>query len=433
MTDTGEFVPQLSDLDNEMMSFMTQGQIAHGALAVTKDGRLEYARAFTFGGPAEPITQPDSLFRVASVSKPLTAIAIMQLIEDIPGITLETQLGQIPGFDSNGWVDPLLMTATLREVLQHRGGWDPDNTKNVVGMKQFPWMQFPIPVPEPGFDPMFRNNSISDELDIPLPISQNDIIQYMKTYFRSFDPGSSYAYSNFGYLLLGRVIEALSGQDYEDYIRHNVLCPVGAGGMKLGRTLIEHKIPGEVPYRHPFNAWSNNVMGASPSLRRSPYGGFNIENMDAHGGWVSSTVDMVRVATAFRDKTSSPLATEPSIDFMWDPTAQSGNGYCAGWQTWGSSRYHNGSLTGTWAYMVGRPDGVCFSVFFSQRHTGNIPSYGSILGDLQSAITGIESTGGWPGNDFFRRFDSDTSECPPTPGSGPKVFHSGQVPAPPRR
>ena len=66
-----------------------------------------------------------------------------------------------------------------------------------------------------------------------------------------FDPGQRYAYSNYGYCLLGRVIEKLTGQSYEAYVQDEVLVPLGITSMRIGATLRDQRHAGEVRYYHP--------------------------------------------------------------------------------------------------------------------------------------------------------------------------------------
>ncbi|MFN0135188.1 MAG: serine hydrolase [Phycisphaerae bacterium] len=400
-TATGTAVPALSQLDAEMANYMIQRKVPNGALAVSKNGRLLYSRAFTYDQPGAPLAQPGSYFRIASVSKPLTAIAITQLIER-GQLDPNDTLADFPELGVINWCDPLAAGITVRDLLQHTGGWnrdigdpnDPNQTSICGGGTRN------------RFDPMFMDFAIRDELPATLPVSQLDIYQWAALHQLDFSPGTDYNYSNFGFSLLGRIIEAVSGQSYESFVRENVLCPVGAQGMRIGRGLQENRYSKEIGwYQDPFYRGATSRYDGE-TVVPNVYGGWNQENMDAHGSWIGTASQLVRVANAFWDKGNSPLLSEASIDWMDDPSAQSGGSYARGWQMWGDRVYHNGALTGTWAYMVRRPDGICWAVLLNSRlrPTENVPiagQDGDILGDMDAAISAIEASGGMPTHNFF--------------------------------
>src|SRR5690606_2114854 len=120
------------------------------------------------------------------------------------------------------------------------------------------------------------------------------IVRYMMGQPLDFDPGTSYAYSSFGYAVLGRIVERITGGSYEQYVKEAVLEPAGATRMRLGRSLLADRAPGEVRYYDP--ATVNSVFPGGGAVPVS-YGGFNIEAMDAHGGWIASAVDLLRFQT----------------------------------------------------------------------------------------------------------------------------------------
>src|SRR5262245_16378101 len=78
----GDAVPQLSGFDDWMKSFMAEHNIPGGQLAIVRQGKLVYARGFGWADrdAKEPV-EPQSLFRIASVSKPITAVAILKLAD----------------------------------------------------------------------------------------------------------------------------------------------------------------------------------------------------------------------------------------------------------------------------------------------------------------------------------------------------------------
>jgi CubicO group peptidase (beta-lactamase class C family) len=204
---TGVDVPALASFDGSMQAFMQDHGVSSGALAVTREGRLIMAHGYTWDRDQSYSTQPSSLFRMASLSKPITAVAVLRLIQD-GELSLDTRIADIFTFHppAGKSIDPRLNEVTVADLLYHRGGWDIERL---------------------GYDPMFSDLRISKALGVPLPISQADIINFMSGMPLDRDPGTQYAYSNYGYLLLGRMIEAVSGQPYETYVRSRVLEPLG--------------------------------------------------------------------------------------------------------------------------------------------------------------------------------------------------------------
>lgn len=176
----------LAGFDSTMRSFMQARNIPGASLALTRNGKLVLARGYTFSNDSEDLTvEPGSLFRVASLAKPITAVAVLRLVQD-GELDLSAKLADLldlappPGRSP----DPLLGTITLRHLLQHLGGWDRDLT----------------------FDPQFHDSAIAEELGVSLPISKADIATFMTGKLLDHAPGATYAYCNYGYSLLGQVI-----------------------------------------------------------------------------------------------------------------------------------------------------------------------------------------------------------------------------------
>jgi D-alanyl-D-alanine carboxypeptidase len=151
----------------------------------------------------EPIT-PQSLFRIASLSKPFTSAAIFQLVESGKLRTDDRVFGSagiLKSFALRGHTD-WLQAITVRDLLTHTsGGWS--NKEH---------------------DPMFHEKERS-----PADLLQRTL----DTYPLEYAPSTHYAYSNFGYFVLGRVIEQVSGMAYGDYVRRQVLTPLGITDMQL--------------------------------------------------------------------------------------------------------------------------------------------------------------------------------------------------------
>jgi N-acyl-D-amino-acid deacylase len=239
--------------------------IPGGAVAVMRDGRLIYARGFGYADVENKTpVQPDALFRIASVSKTLTSAAIMKLVEegklelDDRVAPLIAQLTPTPG----ATVDPRWDEITIRHLLNHTGGWD--RTK-----------------PNGGFDPIDRPAIAAAAVNAPAPASSETLIRYMKGMPLDFNPGEKFAYSNFGYIVLGRVIERVSGMPYKEYVRARVLEPVGANRTQQGKSRMTDALADEVKYYWP-GAGVNAPLVPSvfPGEGMVPlnYGGFHFRN-----------------------------------------------------------------------------------------------------------------------------------------------------------
>ncbi len=351
--------------DELLRSFVLQHAVPGAALAVGRAGELLYARSIGFANSEEKISvEPHSLFRIASLSKPVTAVAILQQVER-GNLTLDTRVWEWLMLDEP--TDPRWKLVTVRHLLQHTGGWD----RSV------------------SFDPMFKSVEFASEAGTPPPARPAEIIQAMLKRPLDCDPGTKYAYSNFGYCLLGRVLERLSiadGRSYEQIVRDEVFAPVGALSPRIGRTLTTSI--DEVRYSMPVIDGEPPVLVDSvfmPGEKVSPpYGAWHLEAMDSHGGWIASAPDLVRFAMGCDEAAAEPtsnrqsLLTRPMIDEMFsqptDYTVKEPDvWYSHGWnvRTTGSgtgrNTWHLGALDGTSTILVRRSDGMTWAVLFNMR------------------------------------------------------------------
>src|SRR5688572_5948751 len=278
---SGAALPGLEPFEQSVRDMMRTYGIPGGAVALVRDGKLFYARGFGYADLENKTpVEPDALFRIASVSKPITGAAVMKLVEegklqlDDRVAPLIAHLTPAPG----AIVDPRWEQITIRHLLNHSGGWDRNK-------------------PVGGFDPMDRPFIAAAAVNAPAPASAETIIRYMKGMPLDFNPGEKFAYSNFGYGILGRVIERLSGMAYEEYVRARVLQPVGANRTRQGRSRMSDALPEEVKYYFPgkgLNWPMVQSVFAGEGVVPFNYGGYYLEASNASGAWVSSTVDLLR-------------------------------------------------------------------------------------------------------------------------------------------
>jgi CubicO group peptidase (beta-lactamase class C family) len=344
---TGRDAPGLEAFDRAMIEFMQARGIPAGALAVLKDGRLVLEHGYGHADHAGKLALPaNAPFRLASLSKPITAAAIWKLIRE-GKLRLDTHLLDVLAVTppagqrrDRRWKD-----ITIQHLLKHQGGWDR----------------------KAAFDPMFRALKIARALGKPGPAGAEDIIRYMAGEPLQFDPGTRTAYSNFGFILLGRVIERVSGRTYGDYVRQEILAPVGVRGVELGRTLPADRNPREPFYADPGKG--RDVMHPASRQRvPTPDGTFYLEAMDANGGLIAPAADYAR--------------------FLW---AYGVNGRAA---KKGGAGVFFGSLPGTFTMGLRRADGVVVVALFNQRTDPSDRDYHDIRPLLERTADGIRH---WPG------------------------------------
>jgi len=352
---TGSYQFGKGRFDRVMIRLMEKWDIPGGALAMIQDGKIVLARGYGYADTeSDELVQPDSLFRIASISKPVTAAAVLKLVEngqlelDAPAFRILDDLRPL----EDAQVDSRIYRITVRQLLEHTGGWDRNSS----------------------FDPMFMVGEIAWEMGTPAPADCATIIRYMLGQPLDFDPGSRYAYSNFGYCVLGRVIEDVSGQSYEAYVKANILKPVGIEDMRLGHSLLANRAEAEVHY---YARQPDQTQPVFPGIEGTvpwPYGGFNIEAMDSHGGWIASAVDLARFAYALDADNQHTVLKPETLELMlsrpdtpiWDGKSSY---YALGWNVrsalTGTNFWHAGSLPGTTAMLYRTSDGLVWAALFN--------------------------------------------------------------------
>ena len=318
--------------------YMEQGKAPGLSVAIARKGQFVYQRGFGDAGKAagERVT-PASLFRIASLTKPITSVAIFTLIEQ-GRLNLDTLIFGEHGllkFDYGESYPDRVEKITLQHLLTHTcGGW----SNNVD-------------------DPMLRKQALN----------QKELITWtIKNQSLEFEPSTHYAYSNFGYCILGRVIEKITGMPYADYVQRAVLEKCGITDMRLAGNTLAQRAANEVVY------YEKNVFFINfkpPFLKIiNPYS-MNVARMDSHGGWIGTPSDMVRFMMHLGLKTQPSILGEQTIKSMTTTSAANPN-YSCGWGiTKAASWCHDGSLPGSQTLMVRTLGGLCWAAF-TNTHAG---------------------------------------------------------------
>ncbi|MGI8989675.1 MAG: serine hydrolase [Bryobacteraceae bacterium] len=407
---TGAAVPGLESYDQIVPDLMARWNIPGASVAVVRDGHLVFARGYGYADRDQGVAvQPDSLFRIVSMSKPVTATAILLLMDQGKLSLDDKAFGILNQFQppAGKTPDPRLKTITIRNLLQHSAGWD--------------YSTDPV---DPSDDFVRIANAVGG---LP-PASCEDQIRYMMGRPLDFTPGSKFVYYNFNYCVLGRVVEKITGQNYEEYVRANVLAPMGIHAMRIGRSLPENRAAGEVAY-YDFPD-SPNVAYAFPGLTgKTPYpdGGFPLEQTDSFGGWIASAIDMTRFITSFDGRRGiaflSPAARK-AIEARPDIPDWAGSSYWygLGWQISpqrvGATWTHNGTQNGSYGYMLRANDGMAWVVLFNSLPSDDETFSKEVSGEMQRAFDGVTS---WPSTDRYPQWPSVE------PGASPHLGPLGLV------
>ena len=203
----------IDTIDRHITNYKNQHGIPGLSVAITKDERLVFAKGYGDADRgANETVRPSHRFRIASISKPITAVATMELVESDELRLADTVFGSngilrpkygTPAYGS-GISSPNPNSITVHHLLEHSSGWRNN-----------------------GNDPMFDHpNKNQDELI--RHVVGNRALQY--------EPGIDDEYLNFGYCVLGRVIEEVTGRPYEEYVEDAVLSACGIDRMGIAGT-----------------------------------------------------------------------------------------------------------------------------------------------------------------------------------------------------
>lgn len=340
--------------EEKLTDFMKAADVPYAAMAVFKDDKIVLERAYRWGPKSlNPITV-DSLFRLASTAKIITVLGILKALEEkakdefslynpgevVSKIYLDYRaFVDFPGMPSiaNHPQSDELSKITVRNLLRHNSGFPgfveiggmPAGTKSPVKWKHESILKH-LHV-KPPFPAITRNQILSWMLnsnywsDGPNDIKSGDALY--KTGFDANKIGSAVGdYSNVGYIFLEKLIEAITGHSYVDYVYNKILVPVGASSMKPiqdARYFVDDSellhsadeaylgdkvLGGQSIGPSILGAWTNSslyptdVYGGSITrigVIRRPYLGA--------GGWVGSIVDVIRMLGALRDFKINPL------------------------------------------------------------------------------------------------------------------------------
>lgn len=375
---SGRPVPTMTAFDGLVTDFMEEWSVEAGVVGIMRQNRVVYLRGFGSMDPDTGVNMPENaMIRQASATKPATAAAIRMLAADgafgADGLNRRAFRISINGVSNNGllnitpWgslVDTRLADITLNHLLGHRGGFYPRDPKIAGG---------------PG-DPCFLAREIAADMKIVSPPSRTNTIRWMLGKALRHDPGDNFEYSNFGYLVLGEIIQSVSGSSYTDFLHERVFTPgmwVPRSELEGARTLREDRNPREPWYRGGGNALSIFDNEAPIDVVPREYGGYSLPTLLAHGGLVASAPTMLALGNAYH-------LDYPTIGEANTPGNPTG------------TQVHDGALYGLLTFIEHRDDGVVIYAGINRRTENGVQI--PLLPGLKASINALIDQGsgnGW--------------------------------------
>lgn len=379
--------------DEHVPEFMQAWDVPGGTVAVAQGEDLVFTRGYGYANrETEAVVQPDALCRVGSISKSITAVAVLDLIERDALSLDDRAIDLIPDLVPDGGPsDERASDITVRHLLTHSAGW------TVEGI---------------GYDPVFEMQRVAETEGETSPASAEAIVTHVLRRDLRFDPGSAYSYLNVGYTILGRIVEAVTGESYEQAVTDRVLDPVGIDRMQIGPTRRENQLDGEMRY---YDGRTVQSVFPDDGQVPAPYGKFSMAALDAPGGWVGSTVDLCRFCRGFDGRSGVPdvldeptqamMTARPSIERWQGADQYYGKGWYVVPESSGPpSLWHNGSIPGSYGFMYrDAPNDLTVAALFNTRSNRD---YDTFNREAQVAIVkSLVETDSWPDRNLYDRYD----------------------------
>jgi CubicO group peptidase (beta-lactamase class C family) len=380
---TGVANPAFAGVDAAITAWMNTYSIPGGTVAIAYNGNIVYSRGYGFANATTSLpAQPDNLFRVASLSKAITAAAILRLV-DSGKLKLDDKAMTYLAPDLGGatLADSRIQNITIRQLLHLTNGInrtlssDPPGAVVTVG------------------------NTI-------YKTCRDRIVQDLPTRILDFDPGTQFGYNDYAYCMLSRVIERVSGFTYEQFVSRNLLSPLGIATSHAGDTLANVTGYPEAFYSDKLSVGLVPPLpgifpGPAPAFVQRPYGAFYLEGYAGSAVWVMSAPDYLRFLLGYKGMRQPALlsaATQPLIyeqpaapmPQVTDPLDTSDSWYGLGLYVrqngGGYNTWHDGWLYGTRTYGESYSTGIAWVTLFNSTPETFYTQNSTAVSELDNAV-----------------------------------------------
>jgi len=329
-----------NELDEALITKMNQFDIPGLSVAVIKNEKLVYLKSYGYSDLEEnkPAANQD-FYRIADVSKFLTWMATLKLAEDW-GMDLDDRVFGSNSIFGKDYVMPPAGSGkdllTVRHFMEHKSGW--------------------VNIP---YDPMFANYNFTHTQLI------NDLLMNRPL---AYVPGTTAYDLNFGYCVLGRVIEKITNTTYENYVK-SIMNEFGVTEIKIGGNALRDRL---LPYEVKYYQSENN-----------PYS-LNVRRMDSHAGWIASAKDLAKILVRMDGNLNVPDIVSTYLTDQFSLPAN-----------WA----YYGALPGS-SSILHRLDNTFSFIVLTNTRTESNPSW--LIHELDNTMTEqIRARTLWPSYDLF--------------------------------
>ena len=345
-------IEELEGMDRKVEAYLRKWWMKGASLAIMRNDSLFYAKGYGWADEEkEQKMEPGNILRMASVSKLITAAGIMVLQDKGMLSIKDTVFGPTGILNDTIYKcrDRNYKRITVEHLLRHQAGFRRD--------------------------PLFSSRDVMHQLKLDHAPSAEDYIGLVMRQSLRFKPGSWQKYSNFGYLLLSRIIEEVSGMPYEKFIQKEVLQKAGCYDMHIAGIYYEDKRKNEVRYytNEGEGKYIEEYNRSGRTVERC-YGGNDITLLSGAGAWCGSPVELARFVASIdgRDEVPDIISKEAvrqMTEYMDKDT------YSLGWNDTNPRKgwSRTGTLSGTSALVKYFPDGECW-IMITNTSTWKGPS-----------------------------------------------------------
>ncbi len=339
-----------------MEDFLSRHEIPGGALAVTQGGRLVYAQGFGLANSETSENfQPDTLARIGSLSKLVTASTLLRLV-DRGGVDVNARAfgpaGLLP-FPIPAGADPRLTEIRVKDLFAMSSGWQAGSDASAP----------------------FAALDVLVKADSPLPPSRDLISEAMLTHPLGCDPGTAYDYLNISPIFLAKLISLKTGKSYEVQVAESLLLPIGLRAPRVGATRLAERQLGEAVYGNGESPFPSLYPGDGVTPLAYAYGTLGLPLIAPTEGWLFSAVDFAllmghlgaeRKPALLSADSRARFFTRPPGVRTWNDTANFYGFHTEVFENggiWG--KY--GSMPGVAAWAASLPDGIGVTIVMNGR------------------------------------------------------------------